>query len=245
MAAKYGNIAIDLRSRLQAGTWPVGERLPSEDTLADEYDVSRMTLRKALEALRHEGLITSVHGVGHMVARPRRPVRLPRLAGGRTTGIKAMTRDEFLADGTGRQFEPGQAQVRFEPAQPRVAEALEIDQGSEVCVRTHVLRDEGTAVQWHTAYLPRTVTRGSPLEQADLGEGGVAARLTDAGQQPLRFRETVGSRMVTDVERGYFGSSIALVLVVERVAVADHPVQLSYLVMPANRFELCYEWQAE
>ncbi|WP_031467507.1 GntR family transcriptional regulator [Sciscionella sediminilitoris] len=245
MAAKYGNIVVDLRARIRSGELRVGDRLPPENDLSAEYNVSRMTLRKALADLRNEGLIVSVHGIGSTIADPQRPLRLHRLAGGKVKGVKAVTRDDALADTASKDFKHTTTEVRFEPADRMVAEALGIEQGVEVTVRVQVVRDEQSTVQLHTMYLPRTVTRRTALEKTDAGEGGVTARLTEAGHQPTKFRETVSSRMVTDTERGHFGGSVGLVLAVERVAIAKKPVQVSYLVMPANRFEVSYEWQAE
>ncbi|WP_128376426.1 GntR family transcriptional regulator [Streptomyces cavernae] len=47
------------------------EALPTERQLAERYDVSRATARRALQALREDGLIRSVRGVGTFVSHPR------------------------------------------------------------------------------------------------------------------------------------------------------------------------------
>ncbi|ADZ69555.1 FadR/GntR family transcriptional regulator [Polymorphum gilvum] len=49
------------------GMIAAGTRLPSENTLAQEFDVSRPVLREALDKLREEGLIYSVRGSGTYV----------------------------------------------------------------------------------------------------------------------------------------------------------------------------------
>lgn len=53
--SKAGQLADLLRLRLRAGDW--GEWMPAERALADEYLVSRTTVRQALVFLEHEGLI--------------------------------------------------------------------------------------------------------------------------------------------------------------------------------------------
>ncbi|NMM43688.1 FadR family transcriptional regulator [Rhodospirillaceae bacterium KN72] len=50
-----------------SGMIPTGTRLPSENALAGEFDVSRPVLREALDKLRIEGLIYSVRGSGNYV----------------------------------------------------------------------------------------------------------------------------------------------------------------------------------
>ena len=65
---RYHEIAADLRSRVEAGEFAAGGLLPSEAELAAAYDASRVTVRRALEALREEGLVDSRQGFGWFVA---------------------------------------------------------------------------------------------------------------------------------------------------------------------------------
>lgn len=68
--ALYAQIADLLRSRIDDGTYGPGAQLPSEQRLADEYDVSGNTVRRALLLLRSEGLIESRTGYGSRVRMP-------------------------------------------------------------------------------------------------------------------------------------------------------------------------------
>ncbi len=65
---RYQTIADALRLRIVAGEIAAGRLLPSEADLSSEHRVSRVTVRKALEALREEGLIDSRQGFGWFVA---------------------------------------------------------------------------------------------------------------------------------------------------------------------------------
>ncbi len=56
-----------LRQRIQARDYPVGARLPSELALAEEYGISRGTIRLALDTLEREGLIERTHRRGTFV----------------------------------------------------------------------------------------------------------------------------------------------------------------------------------
>lgn len=49
----------------------VGDALPPERTLAPQFDVSRMTLRRAVEELIREGRLVRRHGAGTFVAEPK------------------------------------------------------------------------------------------------------------------------------------------------------------------------------
>lgn len=65
---KYTGIEDDLRRMIFADTSRAGDKLPSENVLAARYNVSRQTIRKALEALEHEGVIYAVHGSGRFIS---------------------------------------------------------------------------------------------------------------------------------------------------------------------------------
>lgn len=61
---RYRTIADALRRRVGAGEFAAGRTLPSESELSAEYAASRVTIRKALEVLRDEGLIDARQGFG-------------------------------------------------------------------------------------------------------------------------------------------------------------------------------------
>ena len=57
-------IAGRLRASLTAGEWAAGSRLPTERAIAERFGTSRAAVRKALAALKSEGLITQRVGAG-------------------------------------------------------------------------------------------------------------------------------------------------------------------------------------
>jgi len=65
---KYLRIHGDLRERIASGRWPPGSPLPAQRELADQFGVSIMTLRQALQLLTDEGLVEPRHGSGTFVA---------------------------------------------------------------------------------------------------------------------------------------------------------------------------------
>ncbi len=61
-------IKTDVLSRLRAGWLSPGRRFPSEQSLADEYGVNRMTARQAVLELIREGVLCRVPGRGTYVS---------------------------------------------------------------------------------------------------------------------------------------------------------------------------------
>jgi GntR family histidine utilization transcriptional repressor len=53
---------------IQAGTWKEGDAIPSEQVLAKEFGVSRMTVNRAVRELTAEQILTRVQGSGTYVA---------------------------------------------------------------------------------------------------------------------------------------------------------------------------------
>jgi len=47
----YHQVKSSILSRIETGQWRPGDRLPSEDELADHFKVSKITVRQALREL--------------------------------------------------------------------------------------------------------------------------------------------------------------------------------------------------
>ncbi|WP_293445362.1 GntR family transcriptional regulator [Planktotalea sp.] len=68
MAPKYQVVHDKILQRLHSGQYAIGMRLPTEGDLSQAFDVSRVTVRKALEMLVRAGFLTSRQGSGYSVA---------------------------------------------------------------------------------------------------------------------------------------------------------------------------------
>lgn len=71
MEAAYITIHNKIKDDIDLGIWKIGQRLPSERDLADDFGVSRMTLRQAITLLVEEGVLTRKVGSGTYVASTR------------------------------------------------------------------------------------------------------------------------------------------------------------------------------
>lgn len=67
---RYGDVIYDqIVSQILAGAFQIGDRLPSEQKLAEIFEVSRPTVRQAIKKLQSDGLVESRRGSGHIVRR--------------------------------------------------------------------------------------------------------------------------------------------------------------------------------
>ncbi|MDY0393849.1 GntR family transcriptional regulator [Virgibacillus halophilus] len=65
---RYLQLMEELIKQIQDGKYQVHDKLPSERELCDLYELSRITVRQALQELEREGYIYKEHGKGTFVA---------------------------------------------------------------------------------------------------------------------------------------------------------------------------------
>ena len=90
----YIQIHNQIKKDIEAGVWSVGDRIPSERELALEFNVSRMTLRQAVQTLVEEGILERQVGAGTFVARKKVQEKM--------TGVTSFT--ELMEDPPRRQL---------------------------------------------------------------------------------------------------------------------------------------------
>lgn len=74
--APYARIKRHIIEHIESGEWAINEQVPSENQLAAQFEVSRMTARRAILELTQDGMLVRSQGVGTFVAerRPMLPV---------------------------------------------------------------------------------------------------------------------------------------------------------------------------
>jgi len=175
-------IAAHLRRQIQDGLLAPGDQLPTRAELRDRYGVARQTAYAALNILREEGLVSTRAGIGCFV-RDRAPrVRLVR----RPVASSQLTDDEpLLQSFTAADAEEWLADVttsrRIAVAGPELGAELGIGEHEEVLLRVRTMMDDGVIVALVNSCFPRSITRGTVIEDEDTGEGGVFARLKELG----------------------------------------------------------------
>lgn len=117
----YAKLKDYVRSRVETGEWPVGQRVPSENELVEMLGVSRMTANRALRELADEGFVVRVRGKGSFVASKKRTSQfqsVPNIA------------DEINQNGGVHTAKV--ILLRTEPCSPDLADALGVDAADTV-----------------------------------------------------------------------------------------------------------------
>ena len=149
---RYQQIADEVRARVSAGELTPGRLLPSEAELSHTYSASRVTVRRALEVLRDEGLVDSRQGFGWFVAAD--PVR-------QSLGRLGTIESQLVAEGV--RSERRILDFRFLAAPPHVRQVLGADTVLRVR-RLNLADDEPFALV--TVWCPERY--GAELSRADV-----------------------------------------------------------------------------
>lgn len=62
-----GQVASQIETLIESGQWKVGDKIPAEPELMEKFDVSRNTLREAVQSMVHIGLLDTRQGIGTIV----------------------------------------------------------------------------------------------------------------------------------------------------------------------------------
>ena len=143
----YLKVKLALRARVLGGEYKPGQKIPSEIELAREFDVSAITIRRALRELRVEGRLVGRQGVGVFV------VNQPRISRSLKPNHPISLGDEIQRAG----FKPGIVEVGFvlEPTDAAVMNELSLSSRSLVYRHEKLILADGTPICFDRVYLPR------------------------------------------------------------------------------------------
>ena len=216
---RYQEIAEELRQ--MAGESPAGSVLPSEAEMSRQFDASRVTIRRALELVRDEGLIAARQGFGWFVATE--PVQ---------QSLQSLGTIESEVEGVGKLSERKIEEFAYEPAPGRVRHILDVDQVLRV-KRVNLADGEPFAVV--TVWCPAEL--GANLSRRDV-ERRPFYELLDVELRGAT--QTIAADLVDANDAGLLGVPIGSpVLRCQRTTTDRHgdPVLVSEHVFPAHRTE--------
>jgi GntR family transcriptional regulator len=152
---RYHQIAQSLRERMADGALAPGARLDNQRRLAQEYGVTLMTLRQALEVLERDGLIARRHGLGTFVA-------------SRSVDYDILSLRTFAGDlsARGEDVTTRFLRAQFEPADREVARALGVRPRQRVFALERLRLVAGRPTSFQASYLAAAL--GEDVAKADL-----------------------------------------------------------------------------
>ena len=153
----YRRLALALREDIERGRWKVGEQMPTEAEISKQSNVSRNTVRQALDLLLAMNLVTRQQGRGTFVAHQ----GLSHVIG----ELKSLT--EVLIE---RGFEPGIEGVTVEIDPDPPADAVDYFQSSVIWRIDRLRTADGRPFCYMSSWLDDAIGRN--LDAARLAERG-------------------------------------------------------------------------
>ena len=141
-APLYDLIEQNFRELILSGQLKAGELIPPEMELSERYEVSRLTVRHALDNLARQGWLKRRPGVGTFVAIP---------VGTRITPSKLSFTEQMRS--VGRVPSSRQIEIQIVPARQEIAAALSLVEGEPVVEICRVRLADGEPVLLEAAYL--------------------------------------------------------------------------------------------
>ena len=233
--AKYLQIAGFLRDQIIRGDLPPGAEGPSERQIAQEWNVSRPTATRALQVLRHQGLVESRQGAGTYV----RDIQMHRRAIQRYHRYRE--RGAQYAD---EDLEITAAEITSAP--DYVAFGLGMKLSEPVMMRRRIISRAGNGpIEISTSWWPAALADVAPrlLERKTLsGIGSVRYVESVTGRQAAYARDQMSARLASaDELRDLKLQGPAAVLTIRHVVydTDDMPLEFAEAVYPPG------QWTAE
>lgn len=178
-SSKTHRLYLLLKEQIVQGHWAAGERLPSEQQLAEQHSVSRVTVRRALDGLARDRIIRKTTGSGSFVTGA---MAAPVVTGDLTDMLAHLT-------AMGRSSRVRLLSFAYVAAPPAVADALGLPAGAHVQLAQRVRLAGDTPFSYLTTYVPEPI--GRRYSKRDLVSTPLLELLERSGIVASRAEQTV------------------------------------------------------
>ena len=234
----YHKVYLLLKQRLQAEHYLTSASMPGENALAVEFGVSRLTIRRALDALQQEGLVERVQGRGTFAT----PQRAPASSAASASEIDTLM--SHLAD-MGMHTKVQLLALTTERASGALAHRLALPEGSEVYRSVRVRSYDGLPFSYLTTYVPADI--GARITRRDLGSKPLLAIFKALGIHVSGAQQTISAVLADPQSAEALDVPIATALLNIRRLVKDaqgRPVEYLDALYRPDRYEYRSDMQA-
>lgn len=160
----YHQLKTLLKEKIDKGVWVADEMISSERELSEELEISRMTVRHAINELVQEGILYRKRGMGTFVSRPKIEQRLSKLS-------------NFTTEMELRGLKPSGKiiSIKTVPASKLVAEKLNLQEHDSVIELYRLRLADGAPMAIELSFLPYEIA--APLLSESLENKSVYKEL--------------------------------------------------------------------
>jgi GntR family transcriptional regulator len=242
----YQRIAAGLRAQIASGELLPDSQLPTEHDLAEQWGVSRQTVRNGLAVLVSEGLIIAKRPLGHFVRRREQMNYFPQ----EESNVSARPEmDVFVQQITAEGREPAQSiDVSLVQATTDIATRLLVNEGTLVVARRRVRYINGQPVNINDSHFPMDVVKDSAIMSPTDIKVGTNQLLADIGVPQARAIDEIFIRMPTpdQIHRLDLGPGTPVgVHYVTGYTIDDRPIRCTINVLPGDLHRIVFERRFE
>ncbi|WP_099974325.1 MULTISPECIES: GntR family transcriptional regulator [Lactobacillaceae] len=181
----YIQIHNQIKEQIEKGKWDVGERIPSERQLADDFGVSRMTLRQAVQTLVDEGILQRQVGSGTYVSSSKVQEKMSG-----TTSFTELTEEQ------GKK--PSSTTVSYHFVDPTVSEMeqLNLNEGDLVLRMERIRYADEQPICFEVTTIPVDLIKD--LSKEDITSSLYKALETKANYKLGNAKQTVSSMLASE-----------------------------------------------
>jgi GntR family transcriptional regulator len=211
-------IRQSIQQKITEGHWLPEARIPTEEELARQYNVSRMTVRQAIQKLVERGFLYRRRGVGTFVS----PVRMER-------DLSRLTSFSEDAAALGFEVRSKVNEIKIAPASGEVAQHLKLGTQDLVIRVERLRRHDDTPVALQTIWVPERLC--PELTDPGVAGGSVYAYFEQVRNYRLGWGiENIGALAPSDEEKAMLEMpETAALFIVHRTTLLDDgtPVEFS------------------
>lgn len=182
----YIQLKRQLVEQIESGKYSEGHVLPGERTLAMEYGVSRVTVRKCIEVLAEEGYLTRIEGKPTVVNRRKIRHRLGDLLG---------IREELLE--ISKEVKVVELYKDYEPVQQEVRRSLNLGESNQIYAFVRLFLVENKPLLINYSYI--SPDKSGLIDVMDLNKVVIFSHLEQCGYK-LSFAEQKISAGICNTE---------------------------------------------
>jgi len=180
----YYQVKEDIINKIKEGIYSIEEKVPGENELQKIYNVSSITVRKALADLVNEGYLYRIQGKGTYVAKP----KINRL-------LNLMS---FTEEMKGKGIEPSTRILEIKTiVDEAISKKLKISEDSGITMVKRLRLADGIPIALQTSYVPASILSSTDADQLR-HESSLYAVLKEKGIIPYSAREVYNITMLED-----------------------------------------------
>lgn len=225
---RYHQVYSTLRGWIFDGTFQPGSKLPPESDLCEEFGVSRITSRKAIDLLVQENLIIRVQGKGTYVVDDL----------GDAPNIGDMEQLIRKTEKLAKKSKVDRIEIKQVTGDEEICRDLQISKGSPVIEYSFVRLSDGKPTGYRVSYIP--VARELDITAKDLRTHQMLTVLENKGVRISGAHQLLGACLADGHKAAMLDTTVGAPLVRIRLVTIDQdakPVERSTAYYLAERYE--------